>query len=99
MASVENLVVLRSREMQSINALLFLAGHIKKVLSFHSRSGHRASRWQGHVAGRDWEFLCTSQKCWDVRMTRGAGVAINLVMHLPIVKFKVASALLKVRSV
>ena len=73
MASVDNLTLLRWREMESIHVLRRLADHIKEDPSFHPRSSHRTTRWHVYVVGRDWEFLCTGPKFWDVRMERGGG--------------------------
>jgi len=43
--------------------------------------------------------LCTGPKFWDVRVERGGGGAIDLVMHLYTIKFKAATTLLKERGV
>ena len=99
MSSVDNLTLLRWREMESIHVLRLLADHIKEDPSFHPRSSHRTTRWHVYVVGRDWEFLCTGPKFWDVRMGRGGGGAIDLVMHLYTIKFKAATTLLKERGV
>ena len=99
MASVDNLTLLRWREMESIHVLRLLADHIKEDPSFHPRSSHRTTSWHVYVEGRDWEFLCTGPKFWDVRVERGGGGAIDLVMHLYTIKFKAATTLLKERGV
>lgn len=95
MVSVDKLELLQWREMESIHVLRVLADHIKEDPSFHPRSSHQTTRWHVHVAGRDWEFLCTGPKFWDVRMGRGGGGAIDLVMHLHALNFKAAITLLK----
>ena len=99
MASVDNLALLRWREMESIHVLRFLADHIKEDPSFQPRSSRLTTRWHVNVAGRDWEFLCTGPKFWDVRMERGGGGAIDLVMYLYTLKFKAAIAVLKERGI
>ena len=99
MAAVDNLALLRWREMESIHVLRLLADHIKEDPSFHPRSSRLTTRWHVNVAGRDWEFLCTGPKFWDVRMERGGGGAIDLVMHLYTLKFKAAIAVLKERGI
>ena len=99
MAAVDNLALLRWREMESIHVLRFLADHIKEDPSFHPRSSRLTTRWHVNVAGRDWEFLCTGPKFWDVRMERGGGGAIDLVMYLYTLKFKAAIAVLKERGI
>jgi hypothetical protein len=98
MRFVDNLDLVRWREMDSIHVLRLLAEHIKEDPSFHPRSSHLTTRWHAHVAGHDWEFLCTGPKFWDVRLDRGGGGAIDLVMHIHGLAFKAAVKLLKVRG-
>lgn len=78
MKSVDNLDLVRWRDMDSIHVLRLLADHIKEDPSFHPRSSHLTSRWHVHAAGNDWEFLCTGPKFLDVRMDRGGGGAVDL---------------------
>lgn len=99
MRTVDNLELLRWRDLDSIYVLRLLADHIKQDLSFHPRSSHQTTRWHAHAAGHDWEFLCTGPKFWDVRLNRGGGGAIDLVMHLYGLTFKAATQLLKERGV
>lgn len=99
MRSVDNLDLVRWREMDSIHILRLLADHIKEDPSFHPRSSHLTSRWHVHAAGHDWEFLCTGPKFLDIRMDRGGGGAIDLVMHIHGLNFKAAAKLLKERNV
>lgn len=99
MRSVDNLDLARWREMDSIHVLRLLADHIKEDLSFHPTSSHLTTRWHAHVAGHDWEFLCTGPKFWDVRMDHGGGGAIDLVMHIHRLNFKAAAKLLKEKDV
>jgi hypothetical protein len=99
MRSVDNLDLVRWREMDSINALRLLADHIKEDPFFHPRSSHLTSHWHVHAAGHDWEFLCTGPKFWDVRMDSGGGGAIDLVMHIHRLNFKAAAKPLKERDV
>lgn len=95
MRSVDNLDLVRWREMDSIHVLRRLADHIKEDPSFHPTSSHLTTRWHAHAAGNDWEFLCAGPKFLDVRMDCGGGGAVDLVMHVYGVKFKAAAKLLK----
>ena len=95
MRSVDNSELGRWRELDSIHVLRLLAEHVKEDLSFHPRSSHQITRWHVHVAGHDWEFLCTGPKFWDVRMDGGGGGAVDLVMHIYGLNFKATAKLLK----
>ena len=95
MRSVDNSELGRWRELDSIHVLRLLAEHVKEDLSFHPSSSHLTTRWHVHVAGHDWEFLCTGPKFWDVRMDCGGGGAVDLVMHIYGLNFKAAAKLLK----
>lgn len=95
MRTVDNSELVRWRELDSSHVLRLLADHIKQDMSFHPRSSHLATRWHAHIAEHDWEFLCTGPKFWDMRMDRGGGGAIDLVMHIYGSKFKGAVMLLK----
>ncbi|CAM8620505.1 hypothetical protein MCEMSHM24_02491 [Comamonadaceae bacterium] len=99
MRPVDNLDLVRWREMDSIHVLRLLADHIKEDPSFHPRSSPLTTRWHAHVAGHDWEFLCAGPKFLDVRMDRGGGGAVDLAMHIYGLKFKAAAKLLKVRGI
>lgn len=96
---MDNLELGRWRAMDSIDVLRRLADHLKEDPSFHPRSSQFTSRWHAYAAGRDWEFLCTGPKFWDVRMNRGGGGAIDLVMHIHGFTFKAAAKFLKARGV
>ena len=98
MRSVDNLELVRWREMDSNHVLRLLANHVKEDASFHPRSSHQTTRWHAHVAGQDWEFLCTGPKFWDVRMDQGGRGAIDLVTHIYGISFKAAAKLLKERG-
>lgn len=98
MKSVDNLELVRWREMDAICVLRLLADHISEDRSFRPRSNPLTIRWHLHAAGHDWEFLCTGPKFLDVRLDRGGGGAIDLVMHIYGVNFKAATKLLKERG-
>jgi len=98
MKSVDNSELERWRELDSIQLLRVLADHIKEDPTFHARSSHLTTRWHANVASRDWEFLCTGPKFWDVRTDRGGGGAVDLVMHIYGLNFKAAAKFLKERA-
>lgn len=93
MVSVDNLK--RWREMDAIVALAALADHIKQDRTFSPTASHRSTRWNVHVAGRDWELLCTGPKFWDTRTELGGGGAVDLAMYLHRISFKAAVSLLR----
>ena len=45
MRSVDNLELVRWREMDSIHVLRLLADHVKEDTSFHPRASHQTTRW------------------------------------------------------
>jgi hypothetical protein len=94
MRAVDKLTLMRWREMDAIVVLKTFADHVKEDRSFHPITSRQTSRWHAHVAGRDWELLCTDQKFLDVRAEHGGGGAIDMVMHLYGLPFKAAVALL-----
>lgn len=99
MRSVDNLDLVRWREMDSLYVLRLLAEHIKENPSFHPRSSLLTTGWHAHAAGHDWELLCTGPTLWYVRMDRGGGGTIDLVIHIHGINFKAAAKLLKERGV
>ncbi len=99
MASVDNLDLVRWRAMDSIHVQHLLTDHIKQDPSFHPKSSHLTTRWHAHVAGKDWEVLCTGPKFWNSRMDRGGGGAVDLVMYLHGLTFKAATKFLTERGI
>ena len=95
MKAVDNITLARWREMDAIVGLRFFADHIKQDHSYHPTTSRQTSRWHVHVAGCDWEMLCTGPKFWDTRSECGGGGAIDMIMHLYRLSFKAAVALLK----
>lgn len=95
MRAVDQLTLTRWREMDASAVLGTLADHAKVDSSFHPRICPQTHRWHAHLAGREWELLCTGPKFWDVRAKRGGGGAIDMAMYLYGLPFKAAVALLK----
>ena len=59
MRSVDNLDLVRWREMDSIHVLRLMADYIKVDPSFHPRSSHLTTRWHAHLVHRTEVFGCS----------------------------------------
>jgi hypothetical protein len=70
--------------------LVALSEYLKEDASFVPRQDKASRRWFLTVDGQDFELLITGSKFYDTRSGKGGGGAIDLVMHLFRVDFKVA---------
>lgn len=95
---VDNFELSRWRSLDALAILRVFADHLKQDSDFKPRTSHGTTRWHVHLAGSDFEILCTGSKFLDTRANRGGGGAVDLVMHLFDIDFKQATILLRQRG-
>ena len=91
--------LIRLRQVQAVTALIALAIHAKRDVSFAPTKSLNTERWHVLVGTVQFELLLNGPKFFDVRAKVGGGGAIDLAMHLHHVGFNAAIALLQQRGV
>lgn len=95
MGRVEESDLSRWRTMAASRALVALADHAKKDVSFVPVKDAGTERWHTTVLGREFELLLTGTKFFDTRAEKGGGGAIDLASHLFRTDFRSAVAHLR----
>lgn len=85
----------RWRGLDAAVALMAIADHAKRDVTFEPIKNRTTTRWHASVLGRDFELLLTGPKFFDTRAEVGGGGAIDLAMHLLHVDFKTAAGALR----
>lgn len=96
--AVDNLELIRWRQIDAIDVLHSLAEYVKADPDFVPRTSARSTRWHASVDGHDFELLCTGPKFFDTRAGIGGGGAIDLVMHVRKLRFKQTLNLLRAKG-
>lgn len=94
--TVDNLTLTRWR---SLNAGVprAVADNPKQDADFRPRQSHSTTRWHATVVGNGYEILGTGPRFLDTLANLGGGGAVDLVMHLIGVDFKVGVKVLQDR--
>lgn len=95
MAPVDNLELERLRQLDALDVLRLLGGHVKVDRDFKPTRSVATRRVHVSVAGADWELLLNGSRFYDTHSRSGGGGAIDLAMHLWRVPFKRAIAMLQ----
>ena len=92
---VDSLTLGRWRELDALLMLEKLESYVKADDTFEPLSTHGTQRYHVNADGQDFELLLRGPKFFDVRLQRGGGGAVDLVMHVRQVDFKGATDLLR----
>lgn len=95
MRPVDNSELEQLRGLAVLNVLHVMAEHTKLDRDFAPVRAFRTRRVHVTAAGADWELLVDGARFFDTRERKGAGGAVDLVMHLWRVPFKQAVKMLR----
>jgi hypothetical protein len=81
--------------LDALRTLGLLAEHVCVDRDFKPTRSYATRRIHVSAAGAEWELLVNGPKFYDTRAGAGGGGAIDLVMYLWCVPFKMAVAMLR----
>lgn len=95
---VDKSLLVRWQSLEAADCLKAIADFAKEDRAYIPRNSMRSTRWHVTADGKDFEFICTGSKFWDVRANAGGGGAVDLAIHLFGITFKQATRILMERN-